>query len=111
VRLEQAGQHRRYLLGTVWSPRYPGDLGDVPRVAGRDPTERLYPLGQLVNEGELLAGVLVEDLGVGEDPVQRLARALAGLGRQRYRKLPYGAERLDLFAVLVQPWLAIGCLC
>src|SRR6266699_3470515 len=36
VRLQQAGQHRRYLLDAVWRPRYPGDLGDVPGIADRD---------------------------------------------------------------------------
>ena len=96
VRLQQARQHRWYLLGTVGCPGYLGQLGHVARVAHRDPAQRLYPFGELVDEPELLARVLVEQqmqlveggatdqpvvllverveqLCVGEDAVERLA--------------------------------------
>src|SRR5690348_1823862 len=45
VRLQQAGQHRRYLLDTVGRPWDPGDLGDVAGVADRDTTQGLDALG------------------------------------------------------------------
>ena len=107
----------------------PGDLRDVPRVADRDPAQGLHPFGDLVDQLQLLGRVLVEqqvqlvegraahepvvllvqrvqDLGVGEDPVEPLRRVEPRLRGQRDRELPHRAELLDLPALLMQQRLA-----
>ena len=100
----------------------------MPRVADRDPTEGLHPLGEIIHQRELLAGVLVqqqmqlvegrpahqpvvllvqrvENLRVGQELVQALAGIHSRLVGERERELPHGPKCLDLLAVLVQPRL------
>jgi Putative ParB-like nuclease len=95
VRLQQAGEHCRHLLAPVWRASDPGDLRGVPGIANRDAAQRLHPLGDFVDQRELLAGMLIEqevklvegrsahqpmmllvqrvkDLRVGEDLIQPL---------------------------------------
>src|SRR5262249_31394524 len=101
----------------------------VPRVADRDPAQRLNPLGDLVDQLILLLSVLIEqkmelvecrpphqpvmllveriqDLGVGEDLVQALAGQESSIVGETQRKLAHGAEALDLLTMLVRPRLA-----
>src|SRR5262249_55672380 len=49
----------------------------------------------------------VENLRVGQELVQALAGIHPRLVGERQWELPYGAKRLDLFAVLVQPRLTM----
>ena len=128
MRLEQARQHRRHLLAAVRRARHARDLGDVARIAHGDAAQRLHPLGDRVDQHELLPGVLVEqqvqlvegrpphqpvvllvqrdqDLRVGQELIEPLAGIQPGLLRQGDRELAHGAERLDLHAALVQPRL------
>ncbi|GAB3975846.1 hypothetical protein GCM10027615_44150 [Plantactinospora veratri] len=60
MRLQQSGEHHGHLFGAVRRSGDPGDLGDVPGIADRHPAERLHPLGEHVDERQLLAGVLVQ---------------------------------------------------
>jgi hypothetical protein len=100
----------------------------VARIADRDATKRLNPLGDLVDEFDLLLGMLIEqkmqlikrssahepmmllvervqDLAVGQGLVQSLTRIKASVIGEAERKLPCRAESLNLPAVLVQPRL------
>ena len=52
--------HDRDRLGAIGRPRDRGQLGGVARVADGDATQALDPLGEQVDELELLLGVLVE---------------------------------------------------
>lgn len=60
VGFEQAGQHRGHFLTTVRRPRHAGNLSHMSRISDRDPTERLDPFGNFIDQLDLLAGVLVE---------------------------------------------------
>src|SRR5690606_7605231 len=129
MRLEQPRQHRRDLLHTVRRPRDCGDFRNMPRIADGDAAQGLYSLGHLVADLRLLFRGLVqepmqleeghaahkpvvllvqavEDLAVGEDSVQLLARLCPDLVAQRARQHPHRAEVLDLEAQLVQHRLA-----
>ena len=94
----------------------------------RNAPERLHALGDFVDQVVLRVGMFVkqqmklvegcaahqpvvllvqglENLRVGENPVQPLAGIESRVARKSERKMADGAKLLDLHAVLVQPWL------
>lgn len=135
VRVEEPRQHDGDRLHAVRRPGNRRQLGDVARVSDRDAAEALDPLGQLVHDGQLGLGVLVQhevervegrpahepvvllvegvqDLRVGEYAVQPLTGVHAGVVAEADRQLLERAERLGLLALLVQQRLAAaarGC--
>jgi hypothetical protein len=129
MRFKQPRQHRWNLFAAIRSTGDLGDLGDLPRVADRNTSERLHPFGDLVDQLILLIGMFVEqqmklikgrpahqpvmllvqriqNLGVCEDLVQSLAGVDPRIAREPDRKIADGTELLDFDATLVQPRLA-----
>jgi len=119
--VEQSMDHRRDVLGAVRRPFDRCQLGGVAGVADGDPAKALDPLGQEVDELELLPGVLieeqmqlverragdelvmllverVEDHRVVQDLIEDLAAPHARLGREGDRQETQRAEPLDLRA-------------
>ena len=86
VRVEHAGHHRWHRLASVRWTTDACDLCGVARVGDSDPAKRLHALSEIVDQLELLTGVLVqqevqlEERRASHEPVVLLVQAVQDHG-------------------------------